>query len=509
MNLYRTALKLCQATPPNCLAEHATSIDDYDLPEPQDTRLFQHDNRRLLDEYTEFDILPPTKRIITKTSQAGKIYSFDSLYRISKADNMEYQEQISDLVDVLEANDYSDDQIDAVINQRIRDWKYTDAARAAYARLLPAQSFGEGYWGMSEHVSDMTQLQRQIFEDCFNGSGRVQRPSMNIPTTNRLTRPEVIQAMVGGWPTLSQAEDLIDYFKILDDSVNPKVWQAMIDMAACSGPSCLQYFENLAGALVDDTVGINDRPFAQFDRPWEADPEAGDGDVEGDDELVINDLADLETVWQRLTKRQAAQLASDPVPALTEAEVEAVFDNLGFTTEDEKFILDRGFPTPVEFRYQTINHDPDVADWFDLHPAVMPLVQRAIRADTLSELGKLGIEAFKNTDLDASTGWVFWAWYNYRKAQLTRKQQLAPSNFGEKLLSWLRNMPDSKVRFAGWWLYRVQTGAEVIPEIPTEIQWKAIWDLYRQRKAAAPEQPPLPPPPEEPEYQAWAEAHYR
>jgi len=439
MNFYRTALKLCQAAPPNCLAEHATSIDDYDLPEPQDTRLFQHDNRRLLDEYVEFDILPPV--------------------------------------------------------QGADDAAYTRRARAAYRRLLPAVGFGEGYWGMSEHTSTMTGLERQVFEDCFNGSGRVQRPSMNIPTVNRLTRPEVIQAMVGSWPTLSQAEDLIDFFRILDDSISPKVWHAMIDMAACSGPSCLPYFERLAGALVDDTVGVNDRPFAQFDRPWEADPEAGDGDVEGDDELVINDLADLEIVWQRLTKRQAAQLASDPVPALTEAEVEAVFDRIGFTTEDGKFVLDRGFPTPAEFKYQTINYDPDVDDWFDLHPAVMPLVQRAIRAETLAELGKLGIKAFKSTGLDAVTGWVFWRWYNRRKAQLTRKQQLAPTKFGDALLSRLRNMPDSKVRFAGWWLYQVQTGAKAIPEMPTELQWKAIWGMYRQRKAAIPE-PIEPPPPD-------------
>jgi len=457
MNFYRTALKLCQAAPPNCLAEHVTSIDDYDLPEPQDARLFQHDNRRLLEEYAEFDILPPV--------------------------------------------------------QGADDATYTRRARAAYRRLLPAVGFGEGYWGMSEHTSVMAGLERQVFEDCFNGSGRVQRPSMNIPTVNRLTRPEVIQAMVGGWPTLSQAEDLIDFFRILDDSISPKVWHAMIDMAACSGPSCLQYFESLAGALVDDTVRINDRPFAQFDRPWEADPEAGDGDVEGDDELVINDLADLEVAWQRLTKRQAAQLAGDPVPALTGAEVEAVFDRLGFIPEagrvqlgthcDEhgprtwtwinvqpSFVLDRGFPTPAEFKYQTINYDPDVDDWFDLHPAVMPLVQRVIRADTLSELGKLGIEA-----LDASTGWVFWRWYNWRKAKLTRKQQLAPTKFGDALLSRLRNMPDSKVRFAGWWLYQVQTGAKAIPEMPTELQWKAIWDMYRQRKAAIPE-PIEPPPPD-------------
>jgi len=464
-----------------------------------------------------------------------------------------------------------------------------DEAARLNAREVPAaQAFGEGFWGMSEHCSDLSQLDRQIFEQCWDGSGNVQRPGTNVPQISKLQRVEVVARQCSC--TLGQAEDLIDFFGIIDDSgrLHPEfirwVQKRGVDKA-------LPYFEGLAGELVSDEVHVNEKPFSLIrdlrpfgeENPWfaedEIETEASDGDVDPEswDDIVINDIEDLEQAWQRLTKRQLQMLAADPVPAMLEHDVAAVFESYGFHTEDGKFVLDRGFGTPDLFRYARINQDDNKAEDAHLKSCTRRFqeVIRQLRSeDSLVRLKKFGqlVFAQKLTRSWVRTpagGWSeherqslkqlnFWRW-EYRRCKIalihaaqaamhkpqlrantvwltTNRQQAAQypdrefrltqsvvvdkPGTARALISRLRNLPASKIKFAAAWIINARkTGCDLkgqpLKDRPSDNEFELIreaWFTARDKAAKqqpqVPPLPPLPPPPEEPEYQAWVTSHY-
>jgi len=210
--------------------------------------------------------------------------------------------------------------------------------------------FGEGWHGMSKHVLSMTALERIILEDCHNGSGTVQRPGMNIPQLPKLSRIEYIAGQCKC--SLDQAEDLIDFWKIIDDSPRSSLWPTFIEWTQIKGiEPALEYFETLAGELVDDECFVNDKPIENSD-PWTTSEDQSDEDQTDEDQPDVDDaFGALDRIWQSLT-----------VPEnkfdFTNDEIDRIFDRYGFTV-DGKFIVDRGFSVPDLFRYSKINHQND------------------------------------------------------------------------------------------------------------------------------------------------------
>lgn len=331
-----------------------------------------------------------------------------------------------DLIDFLPpVGNIPDDKYQEIAEQRIEF-----ISGIAYQKPENEVSFGEGWIGAANHASNMTQLERMIFEECYDGSNSVQRSGMNVPTIPKLEQIERIAGVLKC--THDQAEDLIDYFKIVDDS--RRLWPTFIDWAIKKGVEpALKYFENLAAELTSDDCHVNDRQFSNGDPFTNVENEELD-EIEsvesGDFSYKINDLTMLETAWERLT------LAGEDEPdgELLPHEVESVFNRYGFTTEDGRYHLDRGFPAPDVFRYNVINNQDDPKDtipavWPDGSRSYEPFMQRQpekfkkllryIDGAKLDQINKLRKKAFgKLRWMSPIQRRIFWAHTKTRQSQL-------------------------------------------------------------------------------------------
>ncbi|MBI9082725.1 MAG: hypothetical protein JEZ11_03950 [Desulfobacterales bacterium] len=265
-------------------------------------------------------------------------------------------------------------------------------------------SFGDAWDGMGEHAANMSGLNRMILEDCHDGSGRVQRQGMNVPNLGKARKVEVLARDLGC--TLDQAEDLMDFWTIIDDSGH--TWGKLKSWTVKGGiDKALTYFEGLAGALVDDmpnfkgnidTKGNPTRHAARLEtvepyyatidgltsahaplgnnaQAWEEveDPKTGE-------EIVLTDLADLADVnraWDAMTASLVPVHSAGIDPDLfqgfldrytyqithrVQVGVDLEQNEYGGIDETPVFedwpaiIMDKGFSAPPVFRYSQINY---------------------------------------------------------------------------------------------------------------------------------------------------------
>lgn len=116
--------------------------------------------------------------------------------------------------------------------------------------------YGESFEGMARHVSDMSGLERIIFEDCDLVAGKVTAPHMNLKAYPRWLCPEYISRKIGC--DLREAADLVECWVMLDPT--QKMIECFISWVAVKGvEKALPYFEKLAMALAEvENVDVDD-----------------------------------------------------------------------------------------------------------------------------------------------------------------------------------------------------------------------------------------------------------
>jgi len=108
--------------------------------------------------------------------------------------------------------------------------------------------YGEGFEGMARHVSDMSCLDRVVFEDCCSVSGKVTAPHLNLTPYPHWLCPEYVARKAGC--ELKQAVDLLDCWVILD--ADRRMVETFISWVEERGADkALPYFERLAMALAE------------------------------------------------------------------------------------------------------------------------------------------------------------------------------------------------------------------------------------------------------------------
>jgi len=362
----------------------------------RDVDVFTHDNRSM--DIVAF--LPPTEYIITRYSPEGKICGV-----VKEHTDDQYQQIADDLAD------------------------------------RPVYDFGECWTAVGAHVTEMTGLDRMIFEDGHNGSGKVQRQGMNIPIVSKWRRPDWLHYKFKGAGlevTFDQAEDLIDFWNIIDPDC--RIWTDFFVWTVKGGiEQALDYFENLAGSLVDDEVCINDKPMNNGS-PHQ---EIGEGDYE---QAMIADIIESGSIEDIGTFKTFDELA-DAWDALfvdheeyagenyLDHEIDEIFGKFTYETECGQLRLDRGFGTPDTFRYNVINddlywpqHTPAVLDdgtrtypklWWAWGCPRYAKIRRFIENANLAQINAIRRKAHNNCDwMNYYQRSIFWGVTKQRKSYL-------------------------------------------------------------------------------------------
>jgi hypothetical protein len=108
--------------------------------------------------------------------------------------------------------------------------------------------YGESFDGMAAHVSEMSGLQRILFEDCEAIGGKVVAPHMNLKPYPHWLCPEYVARKIGC--ELHEATDLLDCWVILD--AGREMVETFISWVKVKGvEKALPYFEKLAFAVAE------------------------------------------------------------------------------------------------------------------------------------------------------------------------------------------------------------------------------------------------------------------
>jgi len=134
--------------------------------------------------------------------------------------------------------------------------------------LFDHSDYGEAYDAMARHVSDMSGLDRIIFEDCDLSAGKVVAPHMNLKPYPHWLCPEYIARKIGC--RLKEAADLLDCWVILDPT--HEMIETFISWVKAKGvEKALAYFEKLAMALAEvenmDPDDVTEPPEPAYDSP--------------------------------------------------------------------------------------------------------------------------------------------------------------------------------------------------------------------------------------------------
>ena len=121
---------------------------------------------------------------------------------------------------------------------------------------------------MARHVSDMSNLDRIIFEDCDLSAGKVVAPHMNLKPYPHWLCPEYIARKIGCG--LKEAAELLDCWVILDPT-HEMIETFISWVKARSVEKALAYFEKLAMALAEvenmDPDDVTESPEPAYDAP--------------------------------------------------------------------------------------------------------------------------------------------------------------------------------------------------------------------------------------------------
>ena len=108
--------------------------------------------------------------------------------------------------------------------------------------------YGEAFDGMARHVSEMSALDRIVFEDCDLVAGKVVAPHPNLKAYPHWLCPEYIAGRIGC--DLPDAANLLDCWVILDATQD--MIETFIRWTKARGvDKALAYFEKLAMALAE------------------------------------------------------------------------------------------------------------------------------------------------------------------------------------------------------------------------------------------------------------------
>ena len=114
--------------------------------------------------------------------------------------------------------------------------------------LYDHSDYGEAYDAMARHVSEMSGLERIIFEDCELVGGKVVAPHVNLTAYPHWLCPEYIAKRIGC--DTRQATNLLDCWVILD--ATREMIETFITWVKSRGvEKALPYFEKLALALAE------------------------------------------------------------------------------------------------------------------------------------------------------------------------------------------------------------------------------------------------------------------
>jgi hypothetical protein len=116
--------------------------------------------------------------------------------------------------------------------------------------------YGESFEGMANHVSEMSGLERIIFEDCELVTGKVAAPHMNLKAYPYWLCPEYIAKKTGC--SLKDASDLLECWVMLDPT--QKMIECFISWVSAKGvEKALPYFERLAMAMAEvENISVDD-----------------------------------------------------------------------------------------------------------------------------------------------------------------------------------------------------------------------------------------------------------
>jgi hypothetical protein len=129
-----------------------------------------------------------------------------------------------------------------------KDRKRKEDVMESLRLLYDHSDYGEAYDGMARHVSDMSGLERMVFEECDLVSGKVAAPHMNLKAYPHWLCPEYIARKTGC--DLRDAVDLLDCWVMLDPT--REMVETFISWLKVKGvKKALAYFESLAVALAE------------------------------------------------------------------------------------------------------------------------------------------------------------------------------------------------------------------------------------------------------------------
>jgi hypothetical protein len=426
--------------------------------------IFTHDNRSM----DPIDFLPPVGEFLDCDYQALANQRMDFIGgQVSTPQT--YREVIDQRMEFILSQMCG---VDCMVDEDFHEFLYSPVALpvyesySAYPKEENIIDFGEGWIGVGKHTSQMSGLDRMIFEDCHNGSGNIQRQGMNVPQIPIMHRTEYIANLCKC--SFDQAEDLIDFWKIIDES--NKLFPTFISWTQKRGVEpALDYFESMAGALVDDDCHVNDRQMGNG-KPWsnveaDFDQDSMVSILESGDEFAykIDSLEALEEVWEQLTlPHESNETGFMP------HEIEAIF---------ERYEHGR-FPTPDLLRYARMNHQDDpistvpaidpytgqrtYSTFMERQPEWFVKLIAFIKKANLRQINELRKRGFGHPKLKDATKYqrrMFWSMtktrqsiLNVRKMAYINKLLANLNNAEQHSLTMIRNCKNVKQAKYYWYL---------------------------------------------------------
>jgi hypothetical protein len=318
--------------------------------------------------------------------------------------------------------------------------------------LFEHSRYGEGFLAMADHVSDMTDSDRMVFEQCAVIGNRVLRING--------------QKLGGKWDdpswiarrlkiTFQQARNLIDCWDIIElkgkdrGKSFSKLYQQMKNGKVLLG---IGYIESLAKELAfAEAVDPNDA--------LENDP------AQYDERRV--------SMTYRRKKSQTAEAIEDIFnPAEFEEQLDGVIDATRPSAGiDVKAAQDLEFAPLGE---------QDIPDWLSKQPKQFQMLMAKLEA--ISDIGILkswAKQVYGKFSFTFEQGDVFWKQYDRRKRKLAVIQTEAAALIVKKIKE--STEPTATI---GRKLYEIQKGIRTLKHMPLPNEWEAIWNAYRARKGA-------------------------
>lgn len=342
---------------------------------------------------------------------------------------------------------------------------YGDTIVKVFTEHEEIRDYGEGFLGDGAYQADMSGLQRQIAEDCYNGSGRVQRPSQNIPQKPKHHRAEWVAQRLNEYD-LADADVLITAWKTIE-ATPTMITQFIGWINADPTQDWVEYFTGLAAEL-DDAVAPVDPVI----------PEPTDIDY-------VSWLEYFGDVAYEAYKAEQGPVSTGYADDLarrweTDPDDPKLADQI--ISHDERDQLD----SVNELAYVTINTDPGEDRWMDRQPEWVPRSIEALKkTDDLQRLGKIAQFAFKDKRMQEAHPGVrkaFWGYYRARKWRLASEIKHRP--MPKLVLKRLQQADGPSLKIAARWLYELGKGyVKAKGWRPRAEELSVLWDAYRRRKA--------------------------